>query len=194
MKYILIFVIALFSQNVTSQIRIIKVPEVKNTSTQKISEPDTIIRVVYIDKNVSEKKPAYYLNGQFVCATLLKTLDPDIIEGINVEKQEIEIGGIKYYGQILINTKSAYEPKLISLTDLKLKYTDLKSTSTIFMIDNEIINEDYYKSLVDENYILKISIEKIENKKERLNFSLVRILTRTEENLKKSREIILRGN
>lgn len=193
MKYILVFAIALFSLNVSSQIRNIKVPEVKNTGTRKTTEPDTIIRVVYIDKSVSEKKPAFYLNGQFVCATLLKTLNPDFIEGINVEKQEIEIEGIKYYGRILINTKSTYKPKLISLNDLKLKYTDLKSTSTIFMIDNEIINEDYDKSLVDEDYILKISIEKIKNKSERLNLNLVKILTRTEENLKKSREIIIRG-
>jgi hypothetical protein len=193
MKNILFFAITFLSLNAFAQIRNIKVPEVKNTGTQKISEPDTIIRVVYIDKNVSEKKPAFYLNGQFVCGTLVKTLNPDIIESINVEKQEIEIEGIKYYGQILINTRSTYKPKLISLSDLKLKYTDLKSTSTIFMIDNEIINEDYHKSLVDENYILKISIEKIENKGERLNFNLIIILTRTEENLKKSREIIIRG-
>jgi hypothetical protein len=61
------------------------------------------------------------------------------------------------------------------------------------MIDNEIINGDYDKCLVDENYLLRISIEKIENRKEKLHFNLIQILTKTEENIRKSKEIRIRG-
>ena len=82
---------------------------------------------------------------------------------------------------------------LISLNDLKSKYTNLKNTPTIFMIDNEIINGDYDKYIVDENYLLRISIETIENRKEKLHFNLIQILTKTEENIRKSKEIIIRG-
>lgn len=193
MKYSLILVFAFLFMNAFSQIRNIKVPEVKNTGTQKPDEPDTVLRVSYVNKNVSERKPAYYLNGQFINETVLKTINPKILDDVKIEKKEVEIKGIKYYGQIFIKTKSDYKPILISLNELKAKYTDLKHTKTIFMIDNEIINEDYDKSLVDENYILKISIEKVKNKKERLNFNLVNVMTRTEENIRKSNEIFIRG-
>jgi hypothetical protein len=36
-------------------------------------------------------------------------------------------------------------------------------------------------------------IEKFENKKERLNFYFIKVLTKTEENIRKSTEIRLRG-
>jgi hypothetical protein len=62
------------------------------------------------------------------------------------------------------------------------------------MIDNEIINGDYDKCIVDENYLLRISIEKVENRKEKLHFNLIQILTKSEENIKKSKEIRIRGS
>jgi hypothetical protein len=61
------------------------------------------------------------------------------------------------------------------------------------MIDNEIINGNYDKCIVDENYLLRISIEKIKNRKEKLHFNLIQILTMTEENIRKSKEIRIRG-
>jgi DNA repair ATPase RecN len=193
MRQILIIAAAFFTLNVFAQIKNIKVPLVKNVNPQTISQNDTILKVLYVNKNVSEKRPAYYLNGQFVNETLLKTLNPNVIENIRVEHQEIEVETEKYYGQIFINTKDNYKPKLISLNDLKSKYTDLKNASSVFMIDHEIINDDYDKCIVDENYILKISVERIENNKERLKFNLIRILTKTKENIRKSKEIRIRG-
>ena len=124
----------------------------------------------------------------------MKTLNPNAIDNIRVEKQEIEVETQKYYGQIFINTKGDYRPILISLSDLKSKYINLKNTPTIFMIDNEIINGDYDKCIVDENYLLRISIEKVENRKEKLHFNLIQILTKSEENIKKSKEIRIRGS
>jgi len=90
-------------------------------------------------------------------------------------------------------TKSTYKPKLISLNKLKLKYTNLKQNSTIFKIDNEIVNADYENYLVDEKYILKIDIEKFENRTEKLIFNIINLITKTEENIKKANTIILRG-
>jgi hypothetical protein len=194
MKQVLIIAAGFFfSMNTFGQIRDIKVPQVINSSTKVESKPDTIIKVSYVNKDVSERNPAYYLNGQLVNENILKTINPKIIEDFRVEKQDILIENKKYYGQIFINTKSDYNLQLISLTDLKLKYTDLKNSSTIFMIDNEIISDNYDSFLVDENYILRISVEKIDNRKERVKFNLVKIWTRTEENIRKSKEIRIRG-
>jgi len=61
------------------------------------------------------------------------------------------------------------------------------------MIDNEIISGEYNKYIVDEKYILKIIVEKIENKEENLQVNIVRLLTKTEENIKKSKQIWIRG-
>lgn len=47
--------------------------------------------------------------------------------------------------------------------------------------------------IVDENYILKIIIEKIDNKEENLQVNIIRLLTKTEENIKKSKQIWIRG-
>ena len=47
--------------------------------------------------------------------------------------------------------------------------------------------------MVDEKFILKIIVEKYENKEEKLNVSFLNLITKTEENIKKSKEIIIRG-
>jgi hypothetical protein len=193
MRQILIIIIAFFTLNANGQIKNFKVPLVESTNSQFVTQNDTVLKVLYVNPNESERSPAYYLNGQFVNETILKTLNPKAIGNIRVERQEIKVETQKYYGQIFINTKGDYVPILVSLNNLKSKYTNLKNTPTIFMIDNEIINGDYDKCLVDENYLLRISIKKIENRKEKLYFNLIQILTKTEENIKKSKEIRIRG-
>ena len=77
--------------------------------------------------------------------------------------------------------------------DLKLKYTNLKNASSLFMINDEFISGDYSKYIVDEKYILKIIVEKIICKEDNLQINIVRLLTKTDENIKKSKEIRIRG-
>jgi len=201
MRLIVIIASGFLTLSAFGQIRNIKVPEVRNIKvsedrnggSNKSVQRDTLLKVLYVDKNTQEKSPAYYLNGQFINGTIIKTLDPNRIENIRVEKLDLEIEEIKYDGQIFIETKADYKPKLISLTELKLKYTNIKNGSTLFMIDNEIVNEDFDNYLVDENFLLRISVQKIENAKEKLNLNLVSILTKTEQNIKKVNTIWIRG-
>jgi hypothetical protein len=98
-----------------------------------------------------------------------------------------------YYGQIHITTKNSYNPKIISLTELKEKYTNLKSEPTIFIIDGEIITSDYDEYVVDENLLWRIYIDKVENEKENIDLKFIKLLTKSEENLKKPAEIRIRG-
>ena len=63
----------------------------------------------------------------------------------------------------------------------------------MFMIDGSIINADYDKCMVDENYLLTIIVDKFENTQEKIDLGLIMLLTRSDENIKKSKEIRIRG-
>ncbi|MCX6237843.1 MAG: hypothetical protein NTY07_09855 [Bacteroidia bacterium] len=193
MKQILIIATVLLTLNSFGQTKDEKVNEPMTANKQSISVNDTVPKVSYVNKNLTARNPVYYLNGQLVSAGFLTTMDPQNIDSINVVKKPIEVNNDQYYGQIYIKTKASYHPKLISLNDLKSKYTNLNKASTIFLIDNQVINGEYDKYLVDEKYIFQIIVEKVESKAENLEFNLVKLLTRTEENIKKSKEIRLRG-
>ena len=180
--------------NCFGQVKSEKVNGLKIINTEISSENDTIINVVYKKKKENNKNPAYFINGKLINESVLKILNPNEIASVKVEKNDIEIDNVKYYGKILIETKSNYNPKFISLNNLKAKYTNLKKNSTIFKIDNEIVNANYDSFIVDEKFILKIVIENYENKEDKLNVYFVNLITKSEENIKKSKEILIRGN
>lgn len=181
----------LLSINSFGQIKTEKVNGLKITNQVTVFDNDTIIKVIYKNEIKNDKKPAYFINGKLANESILRSINPNEIETVNIEKENIEIENIKYYGKLYIVTKSTYKPKFISLNNLKLKYTNIKDNSTIFKIDDEVINADYENNLVDENYILKIIVEKFENKNEKLNINFINLITKSEENIKKSKEIII---
>jgi hypothetical protein len=153
---------------------------------------DSTIKVRYADNTNSGKQPAYFINGKFAGSSL--SVKPDDIDSIRVVKEEFRFENIKYNGQIHIFTKKNYSPKLITLTALKEKYTNLGTKPVVFTIDGSIVNSDYDKYLVDENNLLQIVVDKIIIAKENPDLGLIKLLTKSEENIKKSKEIILRGN
>jgi molybdopterin converting factor small subunit len=162
--------------------------DTKNTSVM-----DSTLKVVYAEKKDTIQTPAYFLNYKFVNQTFFGTLNPKLIESLTVVKANVQIDKVQYYGQIHIKTKDNYNPKIISLTDLKEKYTNLKDKPVLFMIDGIIINADYDNFVVDENNLLKIIVDKLQNAKESIDLGLIKLLTKSDENLKKANEIILRG-
>ena len=81
----------------------------------------------------------------------------------------------------------------MTLNELKKQYTKLSDLPTVFLLNDEIINTNYDEFLVDEKFILKIEVETMENANEKLNLQFIKIITRTEENLKQANTIILRG-
>ena len=190
-----LFITTLFMAiNCFGQVKSEKINGLKIINTEISAENDTIINVVYKNKKENIKKPAYFINDKLINESVLKILNPNQIASVKVEKNDIEIDNVKYYGKIIIETKSNYNPKFISLNNLKSKYTNLKKNPTIFKIDNEIINASYDSFIVDEKFILRIVIENYENKEEKLNVYFVNIITKSEENIKKSKEILIRGN
>lgn len=105
---------------------------------------------------------------------------------MTIEKEEFKIDTIKYYGKIFITTKKPYKPKIISLSNLKTKYLKSLKGPIIFQIDNEQVIGDYDQYPIDEKYILKIIVEDFENKKEKLKLHFIKIILKTEENIKKA--------
>ncbi|MBP6128091.1 hypothetical protein [Flavobacterium sp.] len=190
----IVFIITLFiAINSFGQINAEKNNGLKITNQAAVSENDTIIKVYYENQLENNIKPAYFVNDKLVNESVLKTLNPNEIDNVKVEKEDIEIDNVKYYGKILVETKSTYSPNFISLNNLKTKYTNIKEHKIIFKIDNEIVNENYNNFIVDEKYILKIIVENYENKEEKLKVCFVNLITKSEENIKKSKEILLRG-
>lgn len=61
------------------------------------------------------------------------------------------------------------------------------------MIDGNLINADYDRYLIDENYVLQIVVDDIQNDKQKIDLGLIKLLTRSEENIKKSKEIRIQG-
>ena len=176
----LLVIAASYSQVLTG-----KVPGV--IISKPYSMNDSIIRVIYSTPRLnSTKKPAYYINGTLVNQNILQTLNQNEIESINIEKEEVEIDNIKYEGKIFINTKNAYKPQIISLNNLKEKYFKSIKGPVIFQIENEQVIGDYDEYPIDEKYIFKIIIEDFENKKEKLKLHFIKIILKTEENIKKA--------
>jgi hypothetical protein len=180
MKKIFFISALILTLNTFGQIKPEKVNGLKITKQETVSENDTIIKVTYKNGIENNRKPAYFINGKPTNESILRTINPNEITTANVEKKNIEIENVKYHEQLYIVTKSTYNPKLISLNNLKAKYTNLKKNSTVFKIDDEIINADYDNFIVDEKFILKIIVEKFENQNEKLNVNFINLITKSE--------------
>jgi hypothetical protein len=190
MKKFIIISVLILTANIFAQKKTEKSTEIKSDDSVTMAEQDTIIKVVNVIKYKGAKKTAYFLNGALVSQSVLKFLDPNKIENVKVEKEDIEIEKTKYSGKITIETKNNYKPNLISLNELRLKYTTVPENAVIFQIDNEIADGDYKTYLIDKNYILKITVNKLESP----DLSLIKVISKSEGNLKKSNEIIIRGD
>jgi hypothetical protein len=153
---------------------------------------DSVPKIIIKINDEKQLLPLYFLNGQPVEMLAIKTINPDQIKKIWIEKDTVNLYGSQYYGKILISTKSNYHVNLISLNKLKTKYTKTSNKPTVFLIDNEFIDEDYDKLLIDENYILKIEVSDFYNSKEKLNFTLIKLFTRSKGNLDKKNTIYIR--
>ncbi|MDR1974234.1 MAG: hypothetical protein LBQ31_06120 [Bacteroidales bacterium] len=157
------------------------------------------IKVIYKDETKKygrNNDPAYIVNGALINSEhfpKLASIKPENIKEIKVASVDTQIGNSKYHGIIFITTKDDYKPKPVSLNDLKLKYTNIRGKSTVFQIDGNIVNGDCHEYFIDENYILQIIVDKFENKNEGLSFDIINILTKSEENIKKSKEVRIRG-
>lgn len=168
---------------------------------KKKSPSDSVVKVVNLDeykelekKFHSGKGKALFLNGKQVDASVWSTLPFSIMDSAYVVNENMSIDQVSYFRQYYFKTKRSFTPKLVSLNDLKAKYVNLKTKHTIFMLDGNIIDADYDQYIVDENYILQILVETMPSTKKNRDIGFIRLLTRSPENVKKSKEIRIRGS
>ena len=77
------------------QVKTEKVNGLKITETEINVEKDSIIKVVYKSDVENNKNPAYFLNEKLVNESILKTINSNEIESVNVEKNDFEIEKVK---------------------------------------------------------------------------------------------------
>ncbi|MBZ4189483.1 hypothetical protein [Niabella beijingensis] len=142
--------------------------------------------------NEDKSQPAYFVNGRYI-EGFPGTIDPQMIKSIHVEKDSITAGGKRYKGGIYIEMKPDAPFHLISLAELAKKYTDLNGVPAVFTVNGNLINSDYDRYLIDEMLLLNINVQDLKAAKQQ-SIKLINIATKTEENIKKSKEIRIRGN
>lgn len=163
----------------------------------KIDNFESGIKVYHIPSWKTSGKPAYFVNNQFVDEGTIYSLRIELIENINIEKDSLLLNGKMYYGKILITMRenSNYwkdkTPNFVSLENLGNKYLKTHATPTIYFIDDRLINEDYASYQIDENSILSITSELIDIKDGQIN--VVKILTKSDKNVSKSKTIRIRN-
>ncbi|HWK57247.1 MAG TPA: hypothetical protein VNQ80_07920 [Parapedobacter sp.] len=156
------------------------------------TEDSLSIDVVYA-QTTQNQDFAFMINGDFIASLAVQTLVPSGIESVNVIKDTV-VDGRTYKAVLWMTLKEEYTPIFISLNELKQKYTSLKSGPTVFMIDDRLITSGYENLMVDEKYILKIEVNTLSETEDQPDINVVKLLTRSEENIRKSKEIRIRGN
>ena len=169
----------------------------KYTSKPNYSE-NSEIKVIYKDslkKFHSKTKPAgIFVNGIFIGdESVLNAINSEKIESLNIEKENFEKNGKEYYGKILVKMKTEYIPKFISIKELSKKYLNLDKKPIVFQINEDVISEDLNEYLVDENFILKIIVNKIETSEKTAEINLIKLITKTAENIKEANTIRIKG-
>ncbi|MEC3880080.1 hypothetical protein [Parapedobacter sp. 10938] len=150
------------------------------------------IDVVYAPRGGSDA--AFMVNGSFLPNLAVQTIVPSGIKGLHIAKNDTVVNGHTYRGTLWITLHDDYAPVFVSLTELKQKYTELKPGPTVFMIDNQLINGNYDQLMVNEKYILKIEVKRLTDAEGHEDVNVVKLVTRSEENIRKSKEIRIRGN
>ncbi|MEM5565856.1 hypothetical protein WNY78_12105 [Psychroserpens sp. AS72] len=142
---------------------------------------------------IEDPKVAFYINGDFISnASILKTINPKKIQSLSVEKDSITINDDLYIGKIFINLVDGYQPKLISLKDFIATHLELNDLPQIFQLDETILNVNSDDFLIDEHFIMVVSVEEIKTSEENVSVNLIRLITRTEENIKKGNTVIIK--
>lgn len=157
------------------------------------SENDTVPKVIYPNHHGNEL-PLYEINGKLMAMTAVSISalgNPQDIESMHIEKKEFSLNNSKYYGKTTLTFKPNLKLKIVSVPDFVLKYTKIKE-NYIVSIDGDVVNADLENTFVNENYIMKVEVKKLEKIKNPKNLYAINLITRTTENLKKANEIRIR--
>jgi hypothetical protein len=153
---------------------------------------DTVPTVEYLQAKQGKKTPAIFIDHTLHPTTSLSALNPEIIEKMEVDKVDTLIAGNRYKGIIKIYTLDTYTPKWISIRDFTTKYIKLPDHPSIYFLDGKPIEGMIEKTLLDEKFIYKVTVEVVSTAEEDMPISLINLYTRSEKNIKKSTNLLIK--
>ena len=153
---------------------------------------------IFFGQNDKIEQPAMFFDSNFLSINSMEYIDPNEIESINVIKKDTTINGFIYRGQIYITAKVPKKYDLISLEQIKSKFTKIKSNDVIYMVNRAFITDNIETFKLDRNYILKVEVTNSEEfynlRKSDTKFDIINILGKTKENLENKNKILIRGH
>ena len=139
-----------------------------------------------------QKPPAYFLDS--VKLMTLPCFDPEKIASIDVLNENDP--GSDTHGKIVIKTKNPSDFKFLTIADVKAIYKAGNAGPGIIMLDNELI-KDISSFRIDSSYILSVQITRGSEisylKDTNPGLYILKIITRTKENLDRKNQIWIRG-
>jgi len=159
---------------------------------------DTTINVINTVTQFGDKTTACFINSEFADYRTIMSVNPDAIKDTKILKRDTTILGKDYSFQLLVKTHDSIPVNLMSLSDIKLKYTELSSDKCIYILNSRLRNnEDIITNnpdlRIDKNYIFRIKVEQLnfagKNPKKSENVDVIRILFRTKENIEEANQI-----
>lgn len=154
---------------------------------------DTLISVTYHKEDIPGLPPAIFINGTFQNVLLKGGINLEKVADIRINKDTVEIDNNVYYEKIMIELEKSYRPGYISVSELISKYTRLNKFPDVLMIDDEIISCNFDESYIDAHYLLRMDVSEIQSAADGDTLCIVRLLTRTAENVRKANAIYIRG-
>jgi len=165
-------------------------PEKEQQGTTQEKERSGHIRIYDYTKNTSSQLPPLYYVNEKPVNLCLPSVDSSQIEDIRIKPDTVVMDDRKYYGEVHIWLKEDYVPAFLSLNALKEKYIEAPlNLPVLFLVDGEPVEADYDTCMVDENYLLSVTLTPVKVDKEYIDMYFISILTRSRENIKKASEM-----
>ncbi|WP_293944780.1 MULTISPECIES: hypothetical protein [unclassified Sphingobacterium] len=146
------------------------------------SKTDTLPRVVYKDLN-ERPLPKLEMQGKNYLGDGMLSLKSEGVKSVDINKEK---------GAVVIEFTPEYHPVLMSLSDIKKKYTNLKSERVIFRIEDNFVQNNPNEVLVDASNIMLISVSPVKFIGDLEDLYMVTLVPRTDKNVEKMNEIRIR--
>ncbi|WP_104381337.1 hypothetical protein [Sphingobacterium sp. HMA12] len=146
------------------------------------SKTDTLPKVAYKDLNETPL-PKIEMQGKNYLGEAMRSLKSEGVKSVDINKER---------GVVIVELKPEYHPVLMSLSDIKKKYTNVKSEHVIFRIEDSFVQNNPKEVLVDASNIMLISVSLVKFVSDIEDLYMITLIPRTDKNIKKFNEIRIR--
>lgn len=168
MKHVLIVLFACFTLPTLGQVQHQKVQVQERIIERNLSFTlnDTIIDVIYNDKQFEDEAPAYFINSVFADWISGLTVNPEAIKDVKVIKKDTTIRKKDYHHQLHIQTHDSIPVHLMTLSEIKKKYTKSTASKCIYVLNNRFRNNEEFITSnpdlkIDKNYVFRIKVDQL---------------------------------